>query len=113
MGDPNKASRVQMAAGVLPPPAHNLEVPGHTQRGVWDVLRQETEAWEWGLLQVIKKMIAETSSGGVTANDVIVHISVHSLPFGGVGESQVELTVYLLSAGVQKGLEQSWASDFH
>ncbi|XP_039703426.1 aldehyde dehydrogenase, dimeric NADP-preferring isoform X2 [Pteropus medius] len=37
--------------------------------------------------KVIKKMIAETSSGGVTANDVIVHISVHSLPFGGVGHS--------------------------
>ncbi|KAM6184863.1 aldehyde dehydrogenase, dimeric NADP-preferring [Rhynchocyon petersi] len=37
--------------------------------------------------QVIKKMIAETSSGGVTANDVIVHITVHSLPFGGVGHS--------------------------
>ncbi|XP_045680356.1 aldehyde dehydrogenase, dimeric NADP-preferring [Phyllostomus hastatus] len=37
--------------------------------------------------RVIKKMIAETSSGGVTANDVILHISVHSLPFGGVGNS--------------------------
>uniref|UniRef100_A0A8D2B347 Aldehyde dehydrogenase n=1 Tax=Sciurus vulgaris TaxID=55149 RepID=A0A8D2B347_SCIVU len=36
---------------------------------------------------VIKKMISETSSGGVTANDVIVHITVHSLPFGGVGNS--------------------------
>ncbi|XP_048221668.1 aldehyde dehydrogenase, dimeric NADP-preferring [Perognathus longimembris pacificus] len=37
--------------------------------------------------KVIKRMIAETSSGGVTANDVIVHITVHSLPFGGVGNS--------------------------
>uniref|UniRef100_A0AAA9TJ59 Aldehyde dehydrogenase, dimeric NADP-preferring n=2 Tax=Bos TaxID=9903 RepID=A0AAA9TJ59_BOVIN len=37
--------------------------------------------------KVIKKMIAETSSGGVTANDVVVHISVHSLPYGGVGDS--------------------------
>ncbi|XP_007526234.3 aldehyde dehydrogenase, dimeric NADP-preferring [Erinaceus europaeus] len=37
--------------------------------------------------KVIKKMISETSSGGVTANDVIVHITVHSLPFGGVGHS--------------------------
>lgn len=112
MGDPNRASRAQTAAGVLPPPAHILQFPRHTQRGAWDVLRQETEAWEWGLLQVIKKMIAETSSGGVTANDVIVHISVHSLPFGGVGESGVELTFYLLPAGVQKGLEP-WASDSH
>ncbi|XP_074120013.1 aldehyde dehydrogenase, dimeric NADP-preferring [Sminthopsis crassicaudata] len=37
--------------------------------------------------QVIKKMIAETSSGGVTANDVIAHVGVHALPFGGVGDS--------------------------
>uniref|UniRef100_A0A2I3TCQ3 Aldehyde dehydrogenase, dimeric NADP-preferring n=1 Tax=Pan troglodytes TaxID=9598 RepID=A0A2I3TCQ3_PANTR len=37
--------------------------------------------------KVIKKMIAETSSGGVAANDVIVHITLHSLPFGGVGNS--------------------------
>uniref|UniRef100_G3SRD0 Aldehyde dehydrogenase n=1 Tax=Loxodonta africana TaxID=9785 RepID=G3SRD0_LOXAF len=36
---------------------------------------------------VIKKMISETSSGGVMANNVIVHITMHSLPFGGVGES--------------------------
>ena len=47
----------------------------------------DTEAGVGGLLQVIKKMISETSSGGVTANDVIVHITVHSLPYGGVGES--------------------------
>jgi hypothetical protein len=46
-------------------------------------------------MQVIKKMIAETSSGGVTANDVIVHITVHSLPFGGVGESGAELTAHM------------------
>lgn len=70
------------------------------------------------LLQVIKKMIAETSSGGVTANDVIIHLSVHSLPFGGVGECGVEFTAYLLPAGLlqpwagnQEGLEQPWASD--
>ncbi|XP_038614990.1 aldehyde dehydrogenase, dimeric NADP-preferring [Tachyglossus aculeatus] len=37
--------------------------------------------------KVIKKMIAETSSGGFTGNDVIVHFSVPSLPFGGVGQS--------------------------
>ncbi|GAB5580572.1 aldehyde dehydrogenase family 3 member A2 isoform X1 [Prionailurus iriomotensis] len=37
--------------------------------------------------KVIKKMISETSSGGVTANDVVVHNSVHSLPYGGVGNS--------------------------
>ncbi|XP_032354824.1 aldehyde dehydrogenase, dimeric NADP-preferring isoform X2 [Camelus ferus] len=37
--------------------------------------------------KVIKKMIAETSSGGVTANDIMVHSTVHSLPYGGVGSS--------------------------
>ncbi|KAM4795079.1 aldehyde dehydrogenase family 3 member A2 isoform 2-T2 [Rhinophrynus dorsalis] len=37
--------------------------------------------------KVIKKMIAETSSGGVTANDVIMHFTVVELPFGGVGNS--------------------------
>lgn len=36
-------------------------------------------------------MIAETSSGGVTANDVIVHITVPTLPFGGVGKSHFVL----------------------
>ncbi|XP_062967200.1 aldehyde dehydrogenase, dimeric NADP-preferring [Cynocephalus volans] len=37
--------------------------------------------------KVVKRMIAETSSGGMVANDVIVHVSVNSLPFGGVGAS--------------------------
>ncbi|KAJ8266732.1 hypothetical protein GJAV_G00134070 [Gymnothorax javanicus] len=37
--------------------------------------------------RVIKRMIAETSSGGVTVNDVLMHYSVPSLPFGGVGGS--------------------------
>ncbi|KAI1893373.1 hypothetical protein AGOR_G00123070 [Albula goreensis] len=37
--------------------------------------------------RVIKRMIAETSSGGVTANDVMMHYTLSSLPFGGVGHS--------------------------
>ncbi|XP_030636842.1 aldehyde dehydrogenase family 3 member A2b [Chanos chanos] len=37
--------------------------------------------------KLIKKMIDETSSGGVLANDCLVHFSVSSLPFGGVGNS--------------------------
>ncbi|KAK9412573.1 fatty aldehyde dehydrogenase [Crotalus adamanteus] len=37
--------------------------------------------------KVIDKMIAETSSGGVTANDVLMHFSIPGLPFGGVGNS--------------------------
>ncbi|XP_077597367.1 aldehyde dehydrogenase family 3 member A2-like [Stigmatopora nigra] len=37
--------------------------------------------------KVIKKMRDETSSGGLLANDCLVHYSVSSLPFGGVGNS--------------------------
>ncbi|XP_042298298.1 aldehyde dehydrogenase family 3 member A2 isoform X2 [Sceloporus undulatus] len=37
--------------------------------------------------KIIKRMIAETSSGGVTANDVLMHFSIPGLPFGGVGNS--------------------------
>nr|XP_015223297.1 PREDICTED: fatty aldehyde dehydrogenase-like [Lepisosteus oculatus] len=37
--------------------------------------------------KLIKKVIAETSSGGVTANDCLLHYSVSALPFGGVGNS--------------------------
>ncbi|MGH0161573.1 UNVERIFIED_CONTAM: hypothetical protein FKN15_041372 [Acipenser sinensis] len=37
--------------------------------------------------KLIKRMIAETSSGGVTANDVLLHYSISALPFGGVGNS--------------------------
>ncbi|KAL6052329.1 hypothetical protein STEG23_014442, partial [Scotinomys teguina] len=34
--------------------------------------------------KLIKRVIDETSSGGVTGNDVIMHFTVNSLPFGGV-----------------------------
>ncbi|XP_075892139.1 aldehyde dehydrogenase, dimeric NADP-preferring-like [Nelusetta ayraudi] len=34
-----------------------------------------------------KKMIEETTSGGVTVNDVMMHYALNSLPFGGVGQS--------------------------
>ncbi|CAI4223568.1 unnamed protein product [Auanema sp. JU1783] len=34
-----------------------------------------------------KRLYSETSSGGVTINDVIMHITVDTLPFGGVGTS--------------------------
>ncbi|KAM3601608.1 uncharacterized protein V6R79_015607 [Siganus canaliculatus] len=37
--------------------------------------------------KVIKRMTEETSSGGMVANDCLVHFSVSSLPFGGVGNS--------------------------
>ncbi|KAK6034117.1 aldehyde dehydrogenase family protein [Cooperia oncophora] len=34
-----------------------------------------------------KRFYTETSSGGVTINDVIMHVTVDTLPFGGVGNS--------------------------
>uniref|UniRef100_A0A3Q1LJ52 Aldehyde dehydrogenase family 3 member A2 n=2 Tax=Bos TaxID=9903 RepID=A0A3Q1LJ52_BOVIN len=37
--------------------------------------------------KLIKRMIDGTSSGGVTGNDVIMHFTLSSLPFGGVGSS--------------------------
>lgn len=40
-------------------------------------------------MQVIKRMTEETSSGALLVNDCLVHFSVSSLPFGGVGECTV------------------------
>lgn len=37
--------------------------------------------------KLIKQMLDSTSSGGVTVNDVIMHFTLSSLPFGGVGSS--------------------------
>uniref|UniRef100_A0A8C3CP99 Aldehyde dehydrogenase n=1 Tax=Cairina moschata TaxID=8855 RepID=A0A8C3CP99_CAIMO len=37
--------------------------------------------------KLIKRVISETSSGGMTANDVIMHSTVLDMPFGGVGNS--------------------------
>jgi acyl-CoA reductase-like NAD-dependent aldehyde dehydrogenase len=37
--------------------------------------------------RVRESVIARTSSGGVVVNDVVVHLGVSSLPFGGVGMS--------------------------
>ncbi|NWR54881.1 AL3A2 dehydrogenase, partial [Bucorvus abyssinicus] len=37
--------------------------------------------------ELIKRVISETSSGGVTGNDVIMHFFLSTLPFGGVGNS--------------------------
>ncbi|SNX29276.1 coniferyl-aldehyde dehydrogenase [Polynucleobacter meluiroseus] len=35
----------------------------------------------------LQRVLAETSSGGVTVNDTLLHIGVEELPFGGVGAS--------------------------
>ncbi|KAM9801514.1 aldehyde dehydrogenase family 3 member A2-like [Neosynchiropus ocellatus] len=37
--------------------------------------------------KLIKRFVAETSSGALLANDCLVHYSVSALPFGGVGSS--------------------------
>lgn len=37
----------------------------------------------------IDRVLAETSAGGVTINDTLMHIANGSLPFGGVGESGI------------------------
>ncbi|XP_065709488.1 aldehyde dehydrogenase family 3 member A2 [Patagioenas fasciata] len=37
--------------------------------------------------KLIRRVISETSSGGMTANDVLVHSFVLHMPFGGVGNS--------------------------
>ncbi|KAJ3590651.1 hypothetical protein NHX12_008600 [Muraenolepis orangiensis] len=37
--------------------------------------------------KLIKRVIAETSSGGVVANDCLVQVTICALPFGGVGHS--------------------------
>ncbi|XP_032563481.1 aldehyde dehydrogenase family 3 member A2-like [Chiroxiphia lanceolata] len=37
--------------------------------------------------KLIRRVISETSSGGMTANDVLMHMVVPDLPFGGVGHS--------------------------
>ncbi len=34
-----------------------------------------------------ERILAETTSGGCSVNDTIVHLSTSTLPFGGVGES--------------------------
>ncbi|KAG7269400.1 hypothetical protein CRUP_015438 [Coryphaenoides rupestris] len=39
------------------------------------------------VIYLVKRVIEETSSGAVLANDCLVHYSVSSLPFGGVGNS--------------------------
>ena len=37
--------------------------------------------------KVEEQVLAETSSGGVCINDVVMHMPIHGLPFGGVGPS--------------------------
>ncbi|KAG9492715.1 aldehyde dehydrogenase family 3 member A2 isoform X2 [Eleutherodactylus coqui] len=37
--------------------------------------------------KIIKKIISQTSSGGVTGNDCLMHFTIAELPFGGVGHS--------------------------
>lgn len=41
-------------------------------------------------------MIEETTSGGVTVNDVMMHYTLSSLPFGGVGKAQIQPLVLMI-----------------
>lgn len=59
--------------------------------------------WFVLLSQVIKRVISETSSGGVTGNDVIMHFFLSTLPFGGVGKFLELLTGCDLLPGVTQG----------
>lgn len=88
----------ELVVGAQPPLVPVLEAPRHGQKG-WEE-RQNGNMAAWVFTQVIKKMIAETSSGGVTANDVIVHITVPTLPFGGVGKSVADHLVLWPFTGV-------------
>lgn len=38
---------------------------------------------------VIDRFVKQTTAGSVCANDVLVHLSLDSLPFGGVGHSGI------------------------
>ena len=53
---------------------------------IMELFRLKERAWKpsW---KVSRKFISQTSSGGVTINDIIMHYSEKNLPFGGVGES--------------------------
>jgi aldehyde dehydrogenase (NAD+) len=39
--------------------------------------------------QFVNTILNNTSAGGVTVNDTVMHISVHTMPFGGVGGSGI------------------------
>uniref|UniRef100_A0A665WTB5 Aldehyde dehydrogenase n=1 Tax=Echeneis naucrates TaxID=173247 RepID=A0A665WTB5_ECHNA len=39
--------------------------------------------------KAVRRMMEETTSGGVTVNDVMMHYTLSSLPFGGVGHSGI------------------------
>ena len=41
------------------------------------------------LHSVLRCLLDETISGGVSINDVLVHASIEDLPFGGVGSSGI------------------------
>ncbi|CDR00544.1 unnamed protein product [Oncorhynchus mykiss] len=58
---------------------------------------------------VIKRMLAETTSGGVTVNDVMMHYTLNSLPFGGVGKKcSMILYTYAKSLGCCLARDLGW-----
>ena len=38
--------------------------------------------------QVVKQVLERTSSGGFCGNDTLMHVTLTSLPFGGIGRSK-------------------------
>ncbi|NXC69990.1 AL3A2 dehydrogenase, partial [Anhinga anhinga] len=54
---------------------------------VWPLLGLCNILFVFFFCQLIERVISETSSGGVTANDVVMHFFLSTLPFGGVGNS--------------------------
>ncbi|KAF1631060.1 Fatty aldehyde dehydrogenase, partial [Eudyptes filholi] len=56
---------------------------------VWSLLAFVMFCLVFFFCQLIKRVISETFSGGVTGNDVIMHFFLSTLPFGGVGNSGI------------------------
>ncbi|KAJ6391674.1 hypothetical protein OIU77_025610 [Salix suchowensis] len=57
----------------------------------WDVINSGTKPLAAYLFTNNKKLkeqfVMSVSAGGVTINDIAMHLAIHTLPFGGVGES--------------------------
>lgn len=95
---------IWIATGTLPShgssfglvPAHGRRELPHPQPYVsWCTPGSREEAAKGCLLgaqhpsaltpQVVKRVLERTSSGGFCANDTIMHMTIPSLPFGGIG----------------------------
>lgn len=55
--------------------------------------------------QVVKRVLAQTSSGGFCGNDGFMHLTLASLPFGGVGRCCL--------SPCPAPLHRAWSGTFH